>query len=71
MAIVEKTVVIAGMSCGGCVASLSRVLKLVAGLDPIEVAVGKARLRVDTDVVTPAAIAAAVARAGFSVTSQE
>lgn len=68
---VEKTVVIDGMSCGGCVASLTRVLNTVPGIEPLKIEVGKARLRVDADLVTPESIAAAVGRAGFSVVSQE
>lgn len=71
MNVVEKTVVIGGMSCGGCVNSLTRVLKAVPGIEPLAIEVGKARLKVDADVVTPAVIAAAVDRAGFTVVSQE
>lgn len=71
MNVVEKTVVIDGMNCGGCVASLTRVLNTVPGIEPLKIEVGKARLRVDADVVTPEALAAAVGRAGFSVVSQE
>jgi copper chaperone len=68
---VEKTVVIAGMSCGGCVNSLTRVLSSVPGIEPLKIEVGKARLNVDPSVATPAVIAAAVERAGFTVVSQE
>lgn len=68
---VEKTVVIAGMSCGGCVNSLTRVLNTVPGIEPLQVEVGKARLKVDAAVATPAVIAAAVERAGFTVVSQD
>jgi len=71
MNMIEKTVVIGGMSCGGCVNSLTRVLSAVPGIEPLKVEVGKARLKVDADVVTPAVIAAAVERAGFTVVSQE
>ena len=71
MNLVERTVVIGGMSCGGCVNSLTRVLQAVPGIEPLEIEVGKARLEVDTDVVTPAVIAAAIDRAGFTVVSQE
>jgi copper chaperone len=67
---VEKTVTIGGMSCGGCVNSLTRVLKTVPGIEPLKVEVGKAHLKVDTDLVTPDIIAAAVDRAGFTVVSQ-
>jgi copper chaperone len=71
MSVTEKTVVIGGMSCGGCVNSLTRVLSAVPGIEPLKVEVGKARLKIDTNVVTPEVIAAAVDRAGFTVVSQE
>lgn len=70
MNIVEKTVVIEGMSCSGCVNSLTRVLSAVPGIEPLKIEVGKAQLKVDADIVTPAVIAAAVDRAGFAVVSQ-
>jgi copper chaperone len=70
MKMVEKTVVIAGMSCGGCVNSLTRVLSGVAGIEPLKIDVGKAHLKVDADLVTPEVIVAAVDRAGFTVVSQ-
>jgi len=68
---VEKTIVIAGMSCSGCVNSLTRVLSAVPGIEPIKIDVGQARLKVDADLATPEIIAAAVDRAGFTVVSQE
>jgi len=71
MNLLEITIVIAGMSCGGCVNGLTRVLTSVPGIEPLKVEVGKASLKVDTDIVTPAVIAAAVERAGFTVVSQE
>ena len=71
MNLIEKTIVIDGMSCGGCVNGLTRVLSSVPGIEPLKIEVGKARLKVDADVVTPAVIAAAVGRAGFTVVSQE
>ena len=70
MNMIEKTVVIGGMSCGGCVNSLTRVLSAVPGIEPLKIEVGKARLKVDAEVVTPDVIAAAVDRAGFTVISQ-
>lgn len=70
MHVVEKTVVIEGMSCSGCVNSLTRVLSAVPGIEPLKIEVGKAQLKVDADVVTPDVIAAAVDRAGFTVVSQ-
>ena len=69
MNVTETTVVISGMSCGGCVNSLTRVLSSVPGIEPITIEVGKARLKVDTDLATPEVIAAAGDRAGFAVVS--
>ena len=65
----EKTFVIAGMSCGGCVNSLTRVLKTVPGIEPIKIEVGKAQLRL-SDSATSQAVRDAVTRAGFDVTGE-
>jgi copper chaperone len=65
----EKTFTISGMSCGGCVNSLTRVLKSVPGIEPLKIEVGKAQLRLD-DAVTAQTVKDAVARAGFQVTSE-
>jgi copper chaperone len=65
----ETTFTISGMSCGGCVNSLTRVLKSVPGIEPIKIEVGKARLRMD-ERVTSQTVKDAVARAGFEVTSE-
>jgi len=65
----EKTFTISGMSCGGCVNSLTRVLKSVPGIEPLKVEVGKAQLRLD-DQVTSQNVKDAVARAGFEVVSE-
>ena len=65
----EKTFLISGMSCGGCVNSLTRVLKSVPGIEPVKVEVGKATLRLD-DSVTSDAVKAAVDRAGFEVVQE-
>jgi copper chaperone CopZ len=65
----EKTFTISGMSCGGCVNSLTRVLKTVPGIEPLKIEVGKAQLRL-TDPATSQSVKDAVARAGFEVTSE-
>ena len=65
----EKTFIIDGMSCGGCVNSLTRVLKAVPGIEPLKVEVGQATLRLD-DVVSPDVVKAAVNRAGFEVVKE-
>jgi copper chaperone CopZ len=58
------------MSCGGCVNSLTRVLKSVPGIELLKIEVGKASLRLDSDKVSDAAVKAAVARAGFEVVQE-
>jgi copper chaperone len=65
----EKTFTIQGMSCGGCVNSLTRVLKSVPGIEPIKIEVGKAHLRLD-ERATSQTVKAAVERAGFEVTAE-
>ena len=62
----EKTFIIDGMSCGGCVNSLTRVLKSTPGIEPLKVEVGKATLRLD-EAVTTEVVRAAVDRAGFGL----
>ena len=69
MSTTEKTFTIQGMSCGGCVNSLTRVLKSVPGIEPIKIDVGKAQLRLN-DPATSQSIKDAVARAGFEVTGE-
>ena len=64
----ETTFTISGMSCGGCVNSLTRVLKSVPGIEPIKIEVGKARLRLD-ERATSQTVKEAVSRAGFEVTA--
>lgn len=67
MSQIDKTYTIAGMSCGGCVNSLTRVLKTVPGIEPLKIEVGKAALRIDTERVTDDTIKSAVERAGFQL----
>ena len=67
MAQVDKTFVIDGMSCGGCVNSLTRVLKTVPGIEPLQIEVGKASLRLDTERVSDDVVRKAVGRAGFEL----
>jgi copper chaperone len=66
MAQVDKTFIIEGMSCGGCVNSLTRVLKTVPGIEPLKIEVGKASLRLDTQVSVDV-VRNAVDRAGFEL----
>jgi copper chaperone len=69
MSSVDKTFIISGMSCGGCVNSLTRVLTAVPGIEPLTIEVGKAVLRLDSSVTTEM-VTAAVDRAGFDVVQE-
>ena len=71
MAQIDKTFSIKGMSCGGCVNSLTRVLKSVPGIEPIKIEVGKAQLRIDDARVTSQTVKEAVGRAGFEVVAEQ
>lgn len=62
----DRTFIIDGMSCGGCVNSLTRVLKAAPGIEPLKIEVGKATVRLD-DAVTDDVVRAAVERAGFQL----
>jgi copper chaperone len=68
---IEKTYKIEGMSCGGCVNSLTRVLKAVPGIEPVTVEVGRAVLRFDPALITADTIKAAVDRDGFEVIAEQ
>ena len=57
---------IAGMSCDGCVDSVTRVLSRVPGVRVSGVTVGNARLSAP-DGVPDATLTAAIEKAGFSV----
>jgi copper chaperone len=70
MSTIDKTFTISGMSCGGCVNSLTRVLTSVPGVEPIKIEVGKAQLRLDAARVTSQTIKDAIGRAGFGVTGE-
>lgn len=67
---VDRTFIIGGMSCGGCVNSLTRVLKAVPGIEPLKIDVGRAALRLDSETVTTDAVKAAVERAGFELVGE-
>jgi copper chaperone len=66
----DKTFIISGMSCGGCVNGLTRVLTTVPGIEPLKIEVGKAQLRIDDARVSSQTVKDAVARAGFAVTGE-
>jgi copper chaperone len=55
---------IEGMSCGGCVASVTRVLNRIAGVRVDDVKVGIAHVTLD-DTAVPADLVRAIEKAGF------
>jgi copper chaperone len=63
----SMTVGVKGMTCGGCVASVTRVLKALPGVESAEVKLqpGEATVRYDAAKVTPTAILAAIEDAGY------
>lgn len=67
---IEKNLTISGMTSGGCVNSLTRVLNSVPGVEPLKIEVGKAQLRIDADRVSSQSLKDAVARAGFEVIAE-
>jgi copper chaperone len=62
---------VTGMTCGGCVASVQRVLTALPGVKSAEVTLtpGQARVVVDPARVDRAALVQAVVDAGFGVAS--
>jgi copper chaperone len=61
------TIKIGGMTCGGCVASVKRVVQAVEGVEGVEVSLDKAEAVVTYDDArtAPAAFKAAIDAAGF------
>ncbi|AXE32700.1 hypothetical protein DK842_13840 [Chromobacterium phragmitis] len=59
-----------GMTCGGCVKSVTGLLSGMAGVSDAQVSLEdkQARVAYDAEVVSPQELAAAVADAGFDVT---
>jgi copper chaperone CopZ len=62
------TLHIEGMSCGHCLNAVNSVLRSVPGVQLESVQIGRAALRYDESVVSPAAIEKAVRDAGYAVT---
>jgi copper chaperone len=58
-----------GMTCGGCVAGVTRVLKAVSGVDEVAVTLqpGSARISFDPARTNPPALRAAIEGAGYDV----
>jgi copper chaperone len=57
-----------GMTCGGCVRSVRRVLEEQPGVSAVDVSItpGQASLQYQPQSISPAALCAAINQAGFS-----
>ena len=65
----EIVLSVTGMTCGGCVSSVQKVLTAVPGVQSVEVTLtpGQARVLVDPARVDRAALVQAIVDAGFGV----
>jgi len=61
----QFTITIDGMHCGGCAASVKRVLDKTPGVTDARVEVGRAEVSGDETLVTEAALRDAIENAGF------
>ncbi|MBL8528397.1 MAG: heavy-metal-associated domain-containing protein [Burkholderiales bacterium] len=61
------TIKVGGMTCGGCVASVTRVVQAVPGVERVDVSLdkGQAVVTYDGTKAQPAAFKAVIAAAGF------
>ncbi|MCW5626494.1 MAG: heavy-metal-associated domain-containing protein [Burkholderiales bacterium] len=62
------TLNVGGMTCGGCVGSVTRVLQSSPGVTAAEVSLdrGEAKITFDPAVTSPAALRKAIEAAGFT-----
>lgn len=67
----EVVLTITGMTCGGCVNSVTRVLQSTPGVKQATVSLvpSEARVSYDASAISPEQLANAVADAGFTVTA--
>jgi copper chaperone len=65
------TIKVQGMTCGGCVAGVTRVLKAIPGVDDVAVTLepGAAKVAFDPALTSLAALRAAIEGAGYDVAS--
>jgi copper chaperone len=65
----DLTLTISGMSCGHCVASVSKALKGVDGVQVDDVRIGTAKLHYDESKVSAAQLAQLVTDEGYAATA--
>jgi len=60
---------VTGMTCGGCVNSLTRALKMVAGVSDVQVelSTGETTVQYDENLASPEQIKQAIENAGYGV----
>ncbi|MEY2873333.1 MAG: hypothetical protein RLZZ373_704 [Pseudomonadota bacterium] len=65
----DLTFPISGMTCGGCVRSVTAVLQALPGVESVSVSLepGQAQVRFDAAQVSPAQLKAAIEDAGFDI----
>ena len=64
--------IITGMTCGGCVNSLTRALKSVAGVNDVNVllSTGETSVQYDENLTSPEQLKSAVENAGYGIKSK-
>jgi len=69
---VKQEFAIGGMSCGGCVKSVTRAVSQLTGVRAVDVSLEKkaATIEYDGTAIEPAAIVAAIEEAGFEATAR-
>jgi copper chaperone len=66
----SKTLNVKGMTCGGCVSSVERVLKAIPGVSAVAVSLADGKVRVEYDGAPAAAqFSKAIEDAGFEIAS--
>lgn len=66
----QETILITGMSCGHCVKAVTKALQQVAGVEAVEVSLGKANVRFDNAKASKASLVKVIERAGYSVSTR-
>jgi len=64
-----KNLKVTGMTCGGCVNSLTRALKSINGFDSVQVdlSTGDTQVQYDENVTSPEQLRLAVTNAGYGL----
>ncbi|MBI5848449.1 MAG: heavy-metal-associated domain-containing protein [Nitrospirae bacterium] len=63
----EATILIDGMSCMHCAMRVKKAIEALAGINSLNVEVGKAEVRYDESQSSKSAIEAAIIKAGYKI----